>query len=139
MDFIPLEAETPGRLAKDTISVVHLIGKVLGQRVSPSDPSTSTKHLNYLYGDVLFSFHSFCFHIKSMYCVFLCVLNASAGPDITALAKVVTSAPRKVRLQTACSLAEDSLRPHTTTEWQGEGQWSRVYSHFAHVLCTDFY
>ena len=45
VDFIPLVAETLGGLAKDTISTVRLIGKVLGQRVSPSDPSTSTKHL----------------------------------------------------------------------------------------------
>ena len=45
MDFIPLVAEILGGLAKDTISMVRLIGKVLGQRVSPSDPSTSTKHL----------------------------------------------------------------------------------------------
>ena len=45
MDFIPLVAETLGGLAKDTISTVRLIGKVLGQRVNPSDPSTSTKHL----------------------------------------------------------------------------------------------
>ena len=45
VDFIPLVAETLGGLAKDTISTVRLIGKVLGQRVSPSDPSISTKHL----------------------------------------------------------------------------------------------
>ena len=45
VDFISLVAETLGGLAKDTISTVRVIGKVLGQRVSPSDPSTSTKHL----------------------------------------------------------------------------------------------
>ena len=45
VDFIPVVAETLGGLAKDTISTVRLIGKVLGHRVSPSDPSTSTKHL----------------------------------------------------------------------------------------------
>ena len=44
VDFIPLVAEILGGLAKDTISMVRLIGKVLDQRVSPSDPSTSTKH-----------------------------------------------------------------------------------------------
>ena len=45
VDFIPLVAETLGGLAKGTISTVRVIGKFLGHRVSPSDPSTSTKHL----------------------------------------------------------------------------------------------
>ena len=45
MDFIPLVAETFGGLAKDTIRMTQAIGKVLGKRTNPDDPSTSTKHL----------------------------------------------------------------------------------------------
>ena len=45
MDFIPLVAETLGGLAKDTIRMTRAIGKALGKRTNPDDPSTSTKHL----------------------------------------------------------------------------------------------
>ena len=45
MDFIPLVAETLGGLAEDTIRMTRAIGKALGKRTNPDDPSTSTKHL----------------------------------------------------------------------------------------------
>ena len=45
VDLFPLVAETLGGLAKDTISMVRSIGRVLSQRASSPDPSTSTKHL----------------------------------------------------------------------------------------------
>ena len=40
VDFIPIVAETLGGLAKDTISMIRLIGRALGQRSNPSDPPT---------------------------------------------------------------------------------------------------
>ena len=45
VDFIPLVAETLGGLAKDSIRIIQAIGKALGKRTNPDDPSVSTKHL----------------------------------------------------------------------------------------------
>ena len=45
VDFFPLVEETLGGLAKDSITLIHSIGKALGQRSNPLDPQTSNKHL----------------------------------------------------------------------------------------------
>ena len=45
VDFIPLVADTLGGLAKDSIRIIQAIGKALGKRTNPDDPSVFTKHL----------------------------------------------------------------------------------------------
>ena len=45
VDFIPVVAETQGRLAEDAISTIRSLGEAIAQRVNPQDSSTCIKQL----------------------------------------------------------------------------------------------
>ena len=45
IECVPMVVEALGGWAPDSISTIRRIGDILGQRVNPSDPSHSTKHL----------------------------------------------------------------------------------------------